>query len=111
MDNQELSFVSNLTDDEGNPAGGSVRAVGLEIEWQDGPLGRGEERKEPNGAFVETVLRAAVQRLQWYQEEGEGKFACSENGTAIVKIQTALDYLAQRTVGREARGVEGTHEA
>lgn len=45
----------NRVDADGNPAGGSLSGKGLSIEWQDGPLGRGADRKEPNGAFVETV--------------------------------------------------------
>ncbi len=106
MDNQELETIQ-LIDDEGNPAGGTVRAKGLSIDWQDGPLGRGKDRKEPNGAFVETVLRACVQRLEWYQE---GKFACPHNRAAIEKVYSALGYLKDRTARREARGVEGTHE-
>jgi len=49
----------NLLDEWNNPAGGSVKGVGLDVVWQNGPLGRGENRKEPNGAFVETVIDAA----------------------------------------------------
>lgn len=109
MDDQPFESRNDTLD--GMPAGGEVRATGLTIHWQDGPLGRGEERKEPNGAFVETILRAAIQRLQWYQEVAEGKFACNDNTIAMNKIGSALTYLRQRTVAREARGVEGTHEA
>lgn len=36
--------AENHSDDNGNPAGGYVQGVGLRIDWQDGPLGRGEER-------------------------------------------------------------------
>jgi hypothetical protein len=92
---------------DGKPAGGSVKAVGLEIKWQNGPLGRGSERKEPNGAFVETVIAAALQRLEWYQD---GDFACSENASAIQQLTSALATLEYRTMQREAAGVEGTHE-
>lgn len=109
MDNQEIE-TTNLVDDDGNPAGGTVRAKGLSINWQEGPLGRGKDRKEPNGTFVETVLRAGLQRLQWYQEAGEGEFACPENQAAIGKVLSALSYLKERTRLREVRGVEGTHE-
>jgi hypothetical protein len=49
----------NLDDLDGNPAGGHVLGTGLRIDWQDGPLGRGEGRSEPNGAFVETVITAS----------------------------------------------------
>ncbi len=109
MDDQEME-VTNLTDADGMPAGGSVQAWGLEINWQAGPLGRGEEREEPNGAFVETVLRAVKQRLGWYQQVAAGVFACDYNSRAIDHISDALEELCQRTQEREARGVEGTHK-
>ena len=98
--------VENKSDENGNPTGGSVKGVGLQIDWQDGPLGRGEERKEPNGAFVETVISAAKKRLEFYQES---KFNCNSNRDAIVALQSALDSLESRTKNREERGVEGEH--
>jgi len=55
---------SNETDKDGNPTGGKVTGTGLLIEWQNGPLGRGADRKEPNGAFVETVIDAATPRAR-----------------------------------------------
>lgn len=90
----------------GHPAGGSVSGTGLSITWQDGPLGRGESRIPPNGAFVETVIAAAVQRLQFYNE---GEFRCRENSCAITHLEEALHWLNARTADREARDVEGTH--
>ncbi|MDE2098105.1 MAG: hypothetical protein KGL39_12700 [Patescibacteria group bacterium] len=99
----------NAVDDNGNPAGGYVEGVGLHISWQDGPLGRGEDRKEPNGAFVETVIAAAKQRIEFYQTASNGKFACEENANAIQALTDALFTLKQRTANREARQVEGTH--
>jgi len=103
---QDFTAVNHL-DADGNPAGGSVSGVGLSITWQNGPLGRGADRKEPNGAFVETVLAAALQRIQSYQD---GKFKCRENAIAITKIEEALMWLDKRTRDREARQVEGTHQ-
>ena len=100
---------SNDTDRGGNPAGGSVDGVGLSIQWQNGPLGRGEDREEPNGAFVETVIAAAKQRIEYYQSENHGKFACRENALAITKLDEALHWLNHRTAAREKRAVEGTH--
>lgn len=102
--------AENIVDEEGRPAGGHVQAVGLQIDWQAGPLGKGKGRKEPNGAFVETVLQAAKQRLEWYQQVDDERFRCPENSAAISKIGSALSYLDERTAEREARGVEGTHE-
>lgn len=116
---QPFILVENNNNEQGNPAGGSVRAPGLIIEWQDGPLGVCTcplphtglhlvecARQEPNGAFVETVIEAALQRIRYYQE---GKFACRENALAITKLEEALHWLDHRTRAREARGVEGSH--
>ncbi len=93
-------------DAEGNPAGGHTRGVGIAIEWQNGPLGRGEDRREPNGAFVDGVIFAALDRLEYYQRS---KFACAENAKAIELLDAALQALHRRTNDREARAVEGTH--
>lgn len=93
-------------DAEGNPAGGTTTGIGIQITWQNGPLGRGAERQEPNGAFVEGVIQAALGRLQFYQN---GKFACRENALAITKLEEALHWCGHRTAMREKRGVEGTH--
>lgn len=93
--------------EDGKPAGGSVKAMGLQIKWQNGPLGRGKDRKKPNGSFVETVISAALQRLEFYQDSG---FGCSENASAIHNLKSALGVLEFRTQQRESAGVEGTHE-
>lgn len=105
--------ITNETDSNGNPTGGSVQGVGLQIEWQNGPLGQqltsDQPEPEPNGAFVETVLSAAKQRLDFYQGASGGKFACRENALAITKIEEALHWLEARTKRRVSAGVEGTH--
>jgi hypothetical protein len=105
-------------DTNGNPAGGRSKGIGFDIEWQHGPLGRGDDRKDPNGAFVEGVLQAVIGRLQFYQNTrvADGatppyaKFACRENAIALTHLETALLWLEKRTADREARQVEGTHE-
>lgn len=96
----------HFDDDNGNPAGGRTTGTGISIDWQDGPLGRGDERREPNGAFVEGVIQAAVDRLEYYQRS---PFSCRENALAITKLQEALHWLQARTEAREAAGIEGTH--
>ena len=93
-------------DSNDNPAGGMSTGIGFTISWQNGPLGMGITRKPPNGAFVETVLQAVKQRIEFYQE---GMFKCEENEKAIYNIQRALDVLDSRTKNRQKRGVEGTH--
>jgi hypothetical protein len=99
---------SHEVDADGKPAGGHTNATGITIVWQNGPLGRGEDRIEPNGAFVEGVLEAAADRLRWYQES---EFACDDNAEALALIEQAQTVLDKRTADREARGVEGTHTA
>lgn len=96
----------NINDEKGMPAGGTVRGVGLSIDWQNGPLGRDGQRVEPNGAFVETVIAAAVQRIAYYQAS---KFNCRENALALTKLEEALHWLNSRTAKCEAQKVEGTH--
>ena len=100
----------NFNDENGNPAGGRVKGVGIHIFWQNGPLGRGEERSKPNGAFVEGVINAAMQRIDYYQKACGGKFMCPENALAAKLLEEALYWLDYRTKDREKRGVEGTHK-
>jgi hypothetical protein len=100
-------FTSNHWNDrEGRPEGGTTFGPGFTIGWQHGPLGRGDERQEPNGAFVETIIEAAKDRLEYYQSS---QFACQENQQAIYHLTDALAILNTRTSRREAAGVEGTH--
>lgn len=98
----------HFNDENGNPAGGITTGTGINIIWQNGPLGRGEDRKEPNGAFVEGVIQAALGRIKFYQAS---KFACETNAEAEKHLELALAALERRTAEREARAVEGTHTA
>jgi hypothetical protein len=109
VDSIKSCVVENWTDPDGNPAGGIVEGVGLKINWQNGALGRTEEgtRIEPNGAFVETVLSAVIERIKFYQNS---KFDCKENAVALTHCETALLWLNKRTQDREDRKVEGTHK-
>ena len=100
-------FEEHWTDSEGRPAGGVSSGTGFTVSWQNGPLNRGEDRKEPNGAFVETVLKAVVGRLEFYQAS---QFNCQENADAIDYINTAIRRLNSRTQRRETAGTEGTHK-
>lgn len=97
---------AHVVDPAGNPAGGMTEHTGIHIDWQNGPLGRGPDRKEPNGAFVEDVIWAAIDRLMFYQTT---KYACVHNDIAIKALRLALDILEWRTRTREARQVEGTY--
>lgn len=106
---QDRFTATNIVDERGRPAGGMVTGVGLEIQWQDGPLQDPNtgERGVPNGAFVETVIAAALQRIEHYND---GPFRCRENSLAITKLEEALHWLNARTARRQAAGVEGTHQ-
>lgn len=101
-------IASNNLDENGRPAGGVVDGIGLHIEWQNGPLGAPDDpnRKAPNGAFVETVIAAALQRIEHYQST---QFRCRENALAITKLEEALHWLNARTNRRLAANTEGTH--
>lgn len=105
---QQINSNHNL-DANGNPDGGVTFGKGITIDWQKGPLGRGADRKEPNGAFVEGVIAAAIDRIEFYQTASGAKFQCRENALAITKLEEALLWLQKRTMDREARQVEGTH--
>lgn len=96
----------HIVDEGGNPAGGKTRGVGIHLDWQNGPLAVDGERKEPNGAFVEDVIRAAIGRIEFYQES---KFHGIHNAVALGHLKAALEVLEERTRDREGRGVEGTH--
>jgi hypothetical protein len=102
-----LAITSNHWTDGGTgaPAGGCTYGVGFAISWQNGPLGRDAGRKAPNGAFVEDVIRAALDRLEYYQQS---PFASHYNAAAIDHLKTAVHVLNARTADREARQVEGT---
>lgn len=105
-------FSEHWEDENGNPAGGVSTTRGATISWQNGPLGRvgTDERKEPNGAFVEDIIAMAKDRIAWYQVASDGKFKCKENECAIEYLEKAAYCLAQRTKRREANKTEGTHE-
>ena len=103
---RSLVYSHHRNDENGNPAGGNTYGNGFAIAWQNGPLGRENDRKEPNGAFVEDIIYAAVNRLEFYQNS---EFACEENAEALKALRLALEWLDSRTYNREKRGVEGTH--
>ena len=98
---------NHFSDENACPAGGSTYGRGFAIAWQNGPLGLGQARKEPNGAFVEDIIEAARDRLTYYQRS---KFHSEYNRSAILHLTNALMSLRARTNDRFTRNVEGTHE-
>lgn len=104
-----------MTDGNGNPTGGRSSGLGIEIKWQDGPLaipgeaGQLRERGQ-NGAFVEGVIQAAIDRLEFFQKASGGRFKCRENEEAIRCLTSSMTWLDLRTKVRTKRGVEGSHQ-
>ena len=99
-------YERHESDVNGNPAGGVTVGRGFTIAWQNGPLAVDGVRREPNGAFVEDVIAAAIGRIEAYQAS---RFNCIENATALEHLVAAAEALDSRTKNRVARGVEGTH--
>ena len=107
----------NELDENENPTGGDVFLsvtdddnVQMAIHWQNGPRGQVTAPTvlaEPNGAFVEDVLWAALQRLEFFNES---KFRDRANSLAITHIEQALQALKNRQLERSYRGVEGKHQ-
>jgi hypothetical protein len=101
-------YAEHWLDENARPQGGTAWGPGFAISWQHGPLGKIEskDRREPNGAFVETVIAAVVNRISHYQQY----FPCQENAEALDYLNHALEALNRRTHRRINEGVEGTHE-
>lgn len=106
--------AKNELDENENPTGGEVRLElsghpELLIKWQSKPrkVEGSDELLPPNGAFVEDVLWAALQRLEFFNET---KYRDRGNSLAITHIEQALQALKDRQLQRTYRGVEGEHK-
>lgn len=99
----------NYTDADGNPAGGYAHGPGMCVSFQDGPRGRREDGTlaPANGAFVEDLLTAALQRLEFFQGS---KYRHEANQEAIRHIVDALAALQNRATERRSRGVLGQNQ-
>lgn len=98
----------HFKDHDGNPAGGHTYGPGFAIAWQNGPRGGpgATEMVAPNGAYVETIIEAALDRLRWFETS---RFACDENKLAITHLTLALERMNHRRSERMHRGVLGSH--
>lgn len=96
----------NYFDADGNPAGGYAHGPGLCATFQDGPRGRAADGSlEPaNGAFVEDLLVAAAQRLEFFQRS---RFKHEKNQAALDYIYSAINAMNARATERAQRGVLG----
>lgn len=72
------------------------------IHFQEGPI----KECGVNGVCNEDLINMVIDRLEHFQNS---EFACRENAVVITKLEEALLWLRKRTMGREQRGVEGTH--
>ncbi|MCM3620502.1 hypothetical protein M3936_23385 [Sutcliffiella horikoshii] len=81
---------------------GPLPASIQKIHFQEGAI----KEHGVNGVMNEDLIAMVICRLDHFQES---EFACYENDIAIVKLEEALLWLKKRTMGREKRGVEGTH--
>jgi hypothetical protein len=104
--NHEPIHGDHELDEKGNPAGGVSVGVGFTIQWQDGPIGQYGR----NGAMLEEVLDAVIDRLRWLNEAADGKFRSRLNSLAITDLESAQNWLYRRTLERMDRDVEGTHQ-
>lgn len=73
-----------------------------EIHFQEGPI----KECGVNGVCNEDLINMVIDRLEHFQNS---EFKCRENALAITNLEEALLWLRKRTMGREQRGVEGTH--
>ena len=72
------------------------------VHFQEGPI----KEAGVNGVCNEDLIAMVITRLEHFNES---PFRCRENSMAITKLEEALLWLRKRTMGREQRGVEGTH--
>ena len=73
------------------------------IKFQYGPI----SEVGVNGITNEALLAIVIDRLRGFQTS---RFSCRENALALTKLEEAMMWLHKRTLDRERRGVEGTHQ-
>ena len=82
---------------------GWPQAILAEIHFQEGPI----KECGVNGVCNEDLIAMVICRLEHFQKS---EYASRDNAMAIMKLEEALLWLRKRTINREERGVEGTHE-
>lgn len=82
------------------PEGSEVLA---EVHFQEGPI----KEAGVNGVMNEDLIAMVICRLEHFNQS---EFRCRENSMAITKLEEALLWLRKRTMGRERKGIEGTHK-
>jgi hypothetical protein len=84
-------------------ADGAKQPVLANIHFQEGAI----KEHGVNGVCNEDLIAMVICRLEHFNQS---EFRCRENAMAITKLEEALLWLRKRTMGREQRGVEGTHQ-
>jgi hypothetical protein len=97
-------FTTRTEDGSEIISGGCSYGTGFCISWQNGAI---LEADDINGAFVETIIDAARDRIEAYQQTIS---KCDENQEAIEYLQLALAALNKRTNRKTSEGKEGTHK-
>lgn len=83
------------------PTGDSLEIL-TEVYFQEGPI----KENGVNGVCNEDLIAMVITRLEYFQKS---EYSSRDNSVAITKLEEALLWLRKRTIGREKRGVEGTH--
>lgn len=74
-----------------------------EVHFQEGPI----KENGVNGVCNEDLIAMIICRLENFQKS---EYSSRDNAMAITKLEEAMLWLRKRTIGRENRGVEGTHK-
>jgi len=87
----------------------------VSLRFQNGPI---QSPADINGLTNEALLAIVLDRLRAFQHpthadgtfnlETRNPFYCGENAAALYHLECALQFLHDRTLHRQARGVEGT---
>lgn len=85
------------------PVGGKYGDVLSGVSFQEGPI----KEAGVNGVHNEDLIAMVICRLEHFQNS---EYRCRDNALAITALEEAMLWLRKRTMGREKRGVEGTHE-
>lgn len=102
LQEKEFSFYAphhfEVYADQGQPVPYLVGTV----HFQEGAI----KEHGVNGVCNEDLIAMVICRLENFQKS---EFSSRDNAMAITKLEEALLWLRKRTIGRENRGVEGTH--
>lgn len=91
-----------VTDKDRLDGKGQLPVAIQRVHFQEGAI----KEHGVNGVMNEDLIAMIICRLEHFNQT---EFRCRENSMAITKLEEALLWLRKRTMGREKRGVEGTH--